>query len=239
MTYHLQRCHVFTNFDLVGLNDTHKRYTQTMPKKASTNSRKKTAQRAAKKKTASKAVKRTKQSAKKAPPDPKEVSLLGWDTRRDPESWKPAFLHFLKKHPLNIGEVCRLIGISRGTYRRALTEDPAFMESFQDIQSDCLDDLKARAFNIARGQEDEIQFVGKDGRKEVVKKDGQHTLRWMLEGLEPQTFNQRSIEARGDKNIRDPIFIMPQMIEDPDSLEITHEISEDSVRAEDAPEVKE
>jgi len=226
-----------------------------MPKKASTNSRKKTAQRAAKKKTASKAVKRTKQaakkktaskavkrtkqSAKKAPPDPKEVSLLGWDTRRDPESWKPAFLHFLKKHPLNIGEVCRLVGISRGTYRRALSEDPSFMESFDDIQSDCLDILKARAFNIARGQEDESLFVGKDGRKEVVKKDGQHTLRWMLEGLEPQTFNQRSIEARGDKNIKDPIFIMPQMIEDPDDLEITHEISEDSVRAEDAPEVKE
>ncbi len=156
-----------------------------------------------------------------------------WETRRNPKSWKKCFLKCLESNPLNIGDALRKTGIARTTYRDAMANDADFREAFEDTQSDATDKLKQRAFRIANGEECDIIFVGKDGRKESVPKDGQQTLRWMLEGLEPQTFNQRAIEARGSVDIKDPIIIMPDLFGSENEVKVTHVVEEDSVNKED------
>ena len=165
-------------------------------------------------------------------PTHSELIKESWETRRNPKAWKKCFLKCLESNPLNIGNALRKTGIARTTYRDAMADDADFREAFEDLQSDATDILKARAFRIANGNEDDVIFVGKEGRKESVPKDGQQTLRWMLEGLEPQTFNQRAIEARGSVDIKDPIIIMPDLFGNENEVKITHVVEEASVNKE-------
>jgi len=97
----------------------------------------------------------------------------------------------------------------------------------EEIQDGTTERLKARVLAIALGKEKEVKFVGKEGRKEIVNKDGQTTLRWLLEALEPMTFNQKAMEARGRSEVKDPVVIMPAQAS-PEDLKPTHRVEEES-----------
>lgn len=90
--------------------------------------------------------------------------------------WQDRFLESLREHP-NVTVACRAARISRQQAYRARGDDPQFAADWQEALDKSVDELEARAFQIAmEGDTNLLQFILRAHRPETYRETQKHEV---------------------------------------------------------------
>lgn len=92
------------------------------------------------------------------------------------ERWQERFLASLRETP-NVKAACAAAGVSRQTVYRTRDADLAFREEWQSALDASVDELEARAFQLAlEGDSRLVEFMLKSHRPNVYKDTTRHEV---------------------------------------------------------------